>query len=152
MMSGYPNQLKIIILLVVLFLGVTACNKDDKNDQVDVGYVNITINPNSTEYLELNIVSGWVYLVASPPSRGIIVYRMSQDEFKAFERTPPYNPNTCCDGTVCTRLIVEDLFVKDTCLNVDYLIIDGSWVSGPGKMHLVEYHTYYDGTMLNISN
>ncbi len=151
-MTGFYNFLKFIIFLVIISVGLSACNKDDKNDQVDVGYVNVTINPNSTEYLDLNIVSGWVYLVASPPSRGIIVYRLSQDQFKAFERTPPYNPNTCCDGTICTRLIVEALFVKDTCLNSDFLIIDGSWVSGPGKVNLVEYNTYYDGLMLNISN
>ncbi len=141
-----------IILLAVIAIAITACKKDDKNDEVDIGYVNITINPNSTEYLELNIVSGWVYLYASPPSRGIIVYRLSQDEFKAYERTPPYNPNACCEGSSCTKLVVENLFVKDTCLDVEYLIIDGSWVSGPGKVNLVQYNTYYDGTLLNISN
>jgi len=152
MRNSYPNVLKGFVLLLIISLSLNACKKDDKNENVNIGYVNITINPNSTEYLDLNIVTGWVYLSATLPSRGIIVYRASIDEFKAYERTPPYKPDGCCNGAICTRLLVDGLFVQDTCMDVDYLIIDGSWVSGPGKLHLVEYNTYYDGANLNISN
>ena len=152
MSNSYSNVLKGFIILLIVSVSLNACKKDDKNENVNIGYVNLTINPNSTEYLDLNIVTGWVYLYATPPSRGIIVYRASFDEFKAYDRTPPYKPDECCNGPNCTRLIVDGLFVNDTCLDVNYQIIDGSWISGPGKLHLVEYHTYYDGTYLNISN
>ena len=152
MSNTYSIVLKWFVLLMIISVSIAACKKDDKNENVNVGYVNITINPNSTEYLELNIVTGWVYLFASPPSRGIIVYRASIDDFKAYDRIPPYKPDECCNGSNCTRLLVDGLFVSDTCMDVNYQIIDGSWISGPGKMHLVEYNTYYDGINLNISN
>lgn len=140
-----------LILFSVVFI-IFSCKKEDKNNEVDVGYVNITIDPNSTQYLELNTVGGWLYLTANPPSRGIIVYRLSFDQFKAYERTPPSQPNECCRSNgICTRLIVDNPFVVDTCLSYDYLILDGT-PQAPATKMLVEYRTFYDGSTLQITN
>ncbi len=89
-----------------------------------------------------------------PPSRGIIVYRSSIDQFLAFERTPPFKPDSCCNAakTVCTALVVDNYFpfVMDTCTNSKYLILDGSPVSGPSNMSLGMYVTEFDGNLLYI--
>jgi hypothetical protein len=146
---------------VTILIGavITACNKDN-GDRLPLPPIDITINPNSTIYQELNIAGGWLYLDetdgAEAPSRGIIVYRLSTDQFYAFERTPPFKPDSCCNAskTICSRLIVDNYFpfIMDTCTMSKYLILDGSPVSGPSSMSLGMYVTEYYGDLLYIHN
>ncbi len=90
--------------LVVCFFFICGCGKDEQ-PPIDVGYVNLTIYPNSTEYIQLNSPGGYVYLYAEPPSRGIIAYRLSSNEFKAYERTPTYKKDNC---GIYNRVIVDE--------------------------------------------
>lgn len=147
------------IIFIILIIAGSGCNKDN-DDRLPLAPVDITLNPNSTIYQELNIVGGWLYLDeydgVVPPSRGIIVYRLSTDQFLAFERTPPYKPDSCCNPskTLCTQLIVEDHFpfIMDTCTWSKYLILDGSPVEGPSRSPLGQYYTDYNGQLLHIHN
>jgi len=150
---------KVVSLIVVMMFSAAffqACDKDE-DPQFNPGYVNIFINPNGTEYAELNAVGGWVYLYADPPSRGIIVYRLSQDEFKAYDRMPTYEPNQCClsDSTgPCTSIIVNEsgIIAVDTCNGSEYILLDGSVSKGPASVPLFAYRTVYDGDILQIFN
>lgn len=147
-----------IILFAALTLFAAGCDKD--NNGLPLAPIDITLNPNSTFYQELNIVGGWLYLDENDgvvePSRGIIVYRLSTDEFLAFERTPPYKPDSCCNAskTLCTRLLVDNYFpfIMDTCSMSKYLILDGSPVEGPSNSPLGRYYTEYNGQLLYIHN
>ncbi len=125
--------------------------------------IDITIDPNSTIFYELNTVGGGTYLdgkpgVYIPPeSRGIIVYRMDMNTFKAYERTPPNFPDQCCDVKTkrCTALIFDintNPFVVDTCADIKYSILDGAIVEGSGTYPLIPYRCDYDGSMLHIYN
>lgn len=141
----------------VIILAGAGCNDD--GNTLPLAPVNITINPNSTVYQELNVVGGWMYLGETdgvmPPSRGLIVHRLSTDQFMAFERTPPYKPDSCCNAnkTVCSRLVVESYpFITDTCTGSKYLIIDGSVSQSPSNMPLGTYYTEYNGSLLYIHN
>jgi nitrite reductase/ring-hydroxylating ferredoxin subunit len=136
-------------LLVLFFL--TACQKEAYTPLPHVD-VNIQVFPNSTQYLDLNATGGFVYLTANFPSRGIIVYRIAPSDFIAFERTCPHDPNACCEGSQCSRLVVEDsrLTIMDPCCKSVYLILDGSNISGPSQYPLKQYHTTYDGVTLRI--
>jgi len=148
-------------LLVLMFVGLvvfTSCKKngDDPNSDIPYAYINVVINPNSTLYQELNIVGGWMYYpYVNPPSRGLIIYRLSQEQFLAYERTPPVNSNACCDPEtgLCTYLVVDDYFrfVYDTCSDLSYQIIDGSPIT-PATVPLKQYYTSYDGFNLYINN
>lgn len=142
---------------MALFFAATGCN--EKENTLPLAPIEITIDPNSTIYQELNVVGGWLYLGeedgAYPPSRGIIVHRLSTDQFVSFERTPPYKPDSCCSpaGTNCSRLVVEDYpFVQDPCTGSKYLIIDGSVVQSPSNTPLGTYYSEYDGRLLYIHN
>ncbi len=150
----------VVIVLGMLMLS-SSCDKTNDNPYIPNVRINITIDPNSTQFLELNIVGGWLYLdetsmaTAIPyPSRGIIVYRFSQTEFRAFERQPPNEPNLCCDNSLCTRLIVDEHypFVKDTCNDNLYQMIDGSLFEGAGNYPLIQYNALFDGGLLHIFN
>ena len=143
-----------------MMLTTISCNKDLYNPNIPNVAINITIDPNSTLFQELNVIGGWVYLDEKPGvyipygSRGVIVYRTDTYEFKAYERQPPENQNKCCDGDVCTKLLVGNYFplVKDTCTDVSYLLLDGSIVEGEGQFPLIQYQAAFDGNLLHIYN
>ncbi|HRY99165.1 MAG TPA: hypothetical protein P5550_08950 [Bacteroidales bacterium] len=138
----------ITVLLVVGVAGVVSCKKD-KARQIPYAYVNIYIKPNSTEYLELNAVGGWVYLTAASPSRGIIVYRRGPDDFVAFERTCPYDPDKDCARV---EVEVSGSTAVDSCCMSRFILHDGSPFAGPASLPLKQYQTAYDGITLHITN
>lgn len=138
--------------LILFAILATQCVKED--DPLPFAVVNIRIEPNSTQYINLNTVGGHEYLTANFPSRGVLVYRIGVSEFVAFERTCPHDPDACCDETGCSRLTVEDdgIIIKDACCESTYLILDGSNVAGPSVKPLKQYFTSYDGKTLHIYN
>lgn len=146
----------IIIGVTLLALTQTTCREYPENPYRPDAYFNFTINPYTDQrYQALTVVSGWMYLTSDEysTSRGIIVYRMSMDEFKAYDRLPPNNPYGCCDSDgICSRLVVDSPFVVDNCNDIRYNILDGSIVEGDGVYPLIEYHTIFDGVTLRIYN
>ncbi len=137
-----------------------SCNKGSINPNIPNVSINISINPNTTIFQELNTVGGWVYLDEKPGvyipfgSRGIIVYRVDIDQFVAYERQPPNDPDKCCDDNGCTKLLVGNYFpmVRDTCTETSYFIYDGSIIEGEGRYSLIQYAAVYDGNLLHIYN
>lgn len=99
-------------------------------------------------------------------SRGIIIYRQSQNEFLAYDRLPPNEPNACTDSQGnTTRLVVEFPYVVDHCNNAYYNILNGQIIvneefdmipnfptEGTVVYPLIQYHTQYDGNKLTIYN
>lgn len=142
--------MKKIIAISFILLSMLSCIDTPHNPNTPDVYINFSIDPNSTFYYELNAVSGYSEVTALWPSRGIIIYRYSQDEFKAYERQSPNEPNHCGENS---RLIVEFPFVVDTCLDVKYSILDGSiFTPGYNGYPLIEYRTQYDGNTLRVFN
>lgn len=146
--------LKRCLIFLILFVLVSSCQKEERNPNIPNVYINFTIDPNSTIYQQLNTAGGWMYLTAEPPSRGIIVHRINQTEFVAFERMPPNEPNKCCVGNNCTRLIVDGHypFAKDTCLGTLFSLLDGNIFQGSGKFPMIRYNTTYNGGLLRVFN
>lgn len=153
----------VILLALFLFFGGVSCGeKTNVNPNIPQVYINFTIDPNSTLFLELNSVGGWTYLEEMPgmyvpyPSRGIIVYRQDVNLFKAYERQPPNDPFRCCDdiSQTCSKLVLGDNypFVKDTCTGTMYQLLDGTIFSGEGQYSMIQYNSTYDGSLLHIYN
>lgn len=133
-------------ILVIISFCTVSCRDTGHAPIIPDLYINVSINPNSTQYFELNTVGGWMYLTAQEPSRGLIVYRYNWDEFKAYDRLSPYVPYNCDD-----RLYVDFPFVIDPCTGYKYSILDGSLLEGSGY-NLIQYFTEYDGNILRIYN
>jgi nitrite reductase/ring-hydroxylating ferredoxin subunit len=134
-------------LFTIIFL-ISGCKKEsEQNNEIPVVAVSISISPNSTEYVELNPVNGWVYLTGG--YRGIIVYRRSLNEFVAFERACPYDWNANN-----TRIMVDTSGITAQCptCKSKFILLDGSTYSGPSGYPLKQYQTSYDGNMLYIFN
>ncbi len=155
-----------LLLAVALLFALHGCHSYPENPNRPTTPFRFTINPNSLQYQELNVVSGWIYLSSEveSTSRGIIVYRQSETEFLAYDRLPPNYPDACTDSQGNTkRLVVDFPFVVDNCNNAYYNILNGQLIvseefgmipSFPTEdaYPLIQYYTTYDGSKLTVYN
>lgn len=146
-----------IPILMIALLGIGSCSKNPINPEIIPATVQIEINPSGLLYQQLNTVGGWVYVKNGDPgvylsssSRGVIIYHLNTDTFKAYDRIPPNNPNKC--GSTTALVVVDDFFAKDPCTGNLYQLLNGTLFKGSGKYPLVQYHAVYDGTILHIYN
>ena len=153
----YLCSMKRKITIVLALLAITlmhGCKEVHENPNYPNGIVNFTIYPNTIHEYELNTVGGFKYYTSDPlsTSRGIIVYRLYQDEFRAYDRLPPNNPSCQDANGNLTRLVVDLPFVIDNCNGIKYNIINGDIFEGDGIYPLIQYHTSFDGSALRIYN
>lgn len=133
------------LLVSIIFLA--SCRKENPQPVIPEVYVSFFINPNSTEYQEINAPGGWVTVTGG--YRGIILYRLSMNEFLAFERTCPWDP-----FEEKSRIEVEESGTTAACpvCGSKYILLDGSPFEGPSTYLLKQYHTSYDGNLLYVFN
>lgn len=139
---------RFFLVLFGIFLSVfNGCSEEENINEIPVVAVNIVLNPNSTEYSELNTAGGWVYLTGG--YRGIFVYRISTDEFTAFERACPHDWDTSS-----TRIIMDNSlsYLRCPSCNSTFNYLDGAVLQGPSRYPLRPYQTDYNGTILRIYN
>ena len=156
-----------LLILIALLPFLHGCEKTPENPNRPILPTPITIYPNTMQYQDLNFVSGWAYITSDveSTSRGIIVYRMSDTEFMAYDRLPPNEPDACTDSQGnTTRMVVDFPFVVDHCNNAYYNILNGQIIirepdmvpnfptDGTTIYPLIQYHTTYDGSRLTICN
>lgn len=136
----------LLILTVSIFL-IGSCKKDKENEPVPNTYVDIWLNINEPSNVNLNPVSGWIYITGG--NRGIIVYRKSTTEFLAYDRTCTYNSSASN-----SRVFVEsnNMMISDTTCGSKFLITDGSVQITPASLPLKQYTTTFDGTYIHIYN
>lgn len=109
----------------------------------------MTIDITLPSYSGLMGVGGWTYV--SGGSRGIIVYRRAIDEFVAFDRHSPEDPDALCGMPLYPD---NDNFLQliDSCSTARYSLYDGSAITG-SEFGLRQYQTIYNGSnMLRIYN
>jgi hypothetical protein len=122
-----------LILLLLVFAG---CGKD-KQPQIPYVYVNIELHPNTMDYIQ---VGGYRYVNGG--YKGIVVYRLLPDEFKAYERCCPYDP------AITKAMISVDPSIftcTDSVCMSKFNLLDGSPVGGPSPFSLMQYRCSYDG-------
>ena len=145
----------IIAFLLMVSGCLPSCHSVWENPNRLTAIVDFTIYPNSIREYELNSPGGFKYYSSDPESnsRGIIVYRVSMEDFRVWDRLPPNKPNTCCtEEGECTRLVVENDFeVVDNCNNIIYSILDGTILEGGEGYRLYPYNCTYDGSALRIT-
>ena len=160
-------HLLILIPLAAVLLGLHGCDKYPENPHRPSTPFRFSIYPNTLQYQELNFTSGWIYVTSEveSTSRGIIIYRLSDNEFLAYDRLPPNEPDACTDSQGnTTRLVVDFPFVVDLCNNAYYNILNGQIIVAEPDMvpifpldegpiyPLIQYHTLYDGNKLTVYN
>ena len=132
------------ILLIFFLFG---CSKNENKSEIPVVMVNFSINPNSTEYIQLNSIPGWVYVTGG--YHGIIIYRISVNDFMAFERACPYDWESSN-----ARVEVDNSGIMAICpeCKSKFILLDGSPSEGVSPYPLKQYSTTYDGNLLYVYN
>ena len=159
-----------ILHLLILICAATllnGCQKYPENPNRPILPYPITIYPNQMQYQPLHTVGGWVYITSEveSTSRGIIVFHSPDNEYIAYDRIPPNEPDACTDSHGnTTRLVVEWPFVVDHCNNAYYNILNSEILIAEPDMipnfptddvpvyPLIQYHTQFDGNKLVIYN
>jgi len=149
------NSLIILFALIMLSL-LSSCAKENPVDKL-IPYVRVDlqINPLSPQFVpgpngngDLSIAGNWAYINGG--HRGIIIYNAGFGEYRAHERTTPYNyPN----ASNCFVSVDDSGFLAvDPCSGSKYSMLDGTPYEGPALLSLKQYRTQFDGIYLRIFN
>ncbi len=132
--------------LFIVVLLYSSCQDSIHRDKIPRVYVNEELNLNDFRFNALKLTGGFVYI--SGGVRGIIIYRKSQDQYLAFERDCPYQPDNQC---ALVSVDPSNLFMTDTCCasNFDF---DGYPFAGPAQFSLLQYTTTVNQGILVISS
>ncbi len=129
-----------------LLFSISSC---ERNNPSGIPYVpvNYQLTVSNPEFSPLLAVGGWLYIGGG--SRGIIVFRASPDEFRAFDRHCTFQVNENCRVNVDNT----DITAVDTeCCESHFLLVDGAPIDGPANIGLHQYNTQFDGNILMIFN
>jgi len=134
------------LTLFALAVFFSACNGYEHETIPNVK-VNFTIYPDSPNFANLNFIGGHEYVTGGV--QGIIIYRVDQTSFVAYDRACPYDWEEDHSW-----LWVDDsgILIKDSLCGSVFNILDGSVISGPSKYNLKFYKTMYDGRRLRVYN
>ncbi|PJB13996.1 MAG: hypothetical protein CO118_10880 [Flavobacteriales bacterium CG_4_9_14_3_um_filter_32_8] len=132
-------------ILFISFVCFSCSKNNDSN--IPLVTVNIIIHINDPAYNMLTVPGGWTYLNGG--SRGIIVYRASNDVFQAYDRHCTFDSSNSC---ALVSVEVNNITGFDDCCGSKFILTDGSVTQGPANLPLKQYQTSFDGNELRIYN
>ena len=138
---------KRIIALAATLVFLAGCTTETQIANIPDVLVNIDLNLNNIEAQPLQLDGGFVLLEGGV--RGIIVYRVAEGQYVAFERNCTYEPTRAC-----ATVEVDDsgFFMVCPCNGSTYSFPDGLPTGGPATIRLKQYQTFIDGNFLLIRN
>jgi len=135
-----------LVIILPVFV-IWACN--DKNDntgnEIPNVYVNFYLSPDGIDFIP---TGSWKYY-SDEGYRGIIIYRIDQFNFNAYERTCPYDAQKDCAQVEVDN---SGVLMVDSCCMSYYSILDGMPAGGPSTTPLKIYSSEYDGSTLHVYN
>jgi nitrite reductase/ring-hydroxylating ferredoxin subunit len=138
------NQLLFVVFITLLFF--PACNSDEATN-IPLVQVNFQYNINLPEYIELQTIGGSVEVFGG--SRGIILYRVSSDEIKAYDRHCTFEPSNTC-GLVS---VDQNRFTAtDNCCGSSFILSTGAVSKPPAILPLKEYTANFNDPILTVTN
>jgi nitrite reductase/ring-hydroxylating ferredoxin subunit len=137
-----------ILFKIIFFTAffISSCTRQEH--PVPYVPVQVVLYVSDPQFMPINAIGGSTYYNGG--SRGLIIYRQSQDEFVTFDRHCPFQPENTC-GTVMFDPGAS-FTLTDTCCGSKFFITDGTVQTGPTKMPLRRYLTEYDGVRITITN
>ena len=140
--------------IFILFFTLFVCNCGNRpHPTIPNAKVDFYIYPNDLTYLDLNYSGGFVYLTGGV--EGIIVYRLNEMTFLAYDRACPYDWK---DNDSWISVNDDGLTLSCSKCRAIFNILDGSLISGPATFNNPEtytlkyYKTYFDGARLRVYN
>lgn len=142
----------LLLIATSAIMAFGACKKKKpaesvKDHPVPSVPVEINVFPNDPINFKLQNPGGWIYVEGG--INGIVLYRKSEEEFVAVERTSSHLP----DDPKAKAWVMSDNFnLRDTVSGSRWRIFDGTVVEGPAEWPLRLYGTSYNGTSVRIVN
>lgn len=135
-----------VVILFSLLLFTLGCKEDDSHEGIIPNVpVNFTLQPDGIDFIS---ISGHRYYDYEG-YRGVVIYRIDQMNFQAYERCCPYDPEEDCARV---EVDASGIILIDSCCMSSYNILDGMPLSGPSNIPLKQYFADFDGTTLHVYN
>jgi hypothetical protein len=132
----------------ILFL-LIGCQPDLSDDPIPfIPFTEIVINLSFPEYASLRTDGGYKE-INSGGIRGIIIYRISETSYNAFERNCSFHPNDAC-ATV--NIHNSGLYLTDPCCGSTFNFSDGNPSGGIAWRPLRRYRTQVTSFTLSITD
>ena len=145
------TNLKKIVILFLFIISVASCKKQTINSSNPVASVpvNLIVYPDNPLNFRLQSIGGWAYFDGG--INGIVIYRKSQEEFIALERTSSYLPDNI---NARVKVMSDNFTLQDTISNSRWRLFDGEVIQGPAQWPLRIYATNFNTTngTLMVSN
>jgi len=152
------SKLSKILLITLSLLIFVSCAKK-KKEIIPNTYVNFTIRLDDPMFTNLHAIGNSVIITSEYAGRssagydynGIIVYRFSEDEFYAFDRTCPYNISNSISVTTENT---SDPIAKCPECGSEYVLPSLAFPTekGPSRVPLKQYNTNFDGVTISVYN
>lgn len=140
-----------VVVIFVLVLLSAGCRKNEEqpvqNHPVPSVLVDVLLYPNDPLYYKVQAIGGWMYIDGG--INGIVLYRKSNEEFVAIERTSSQLPN---DPKARVVVQSDNFTLRDSISGSEWRLFDGVVTKGPAQWPLRLYGTVYDGNALRIRN
>lgn len=139
-------KLYITIFSLVLLVG---CEPQLTDDPIPiVAFNDIVLNLGLPAYSKLR-VDGGMMAYNSVGVRGIIIYRVNANSYKAYERNCSYHPN---EASATVDIDASNLFLKDYSCGSQFTRENGTPSGGPAWRPLRQYSTSVSGSVLTITS
>lgn len=146
--------MKRILIITVLAIFMSSCNKDDGNNvNADNPFltsplVNLQLNLNLPEYNPL-LFPGNSVVLNSQGIKGVIVYNVNNNLYTAFDLTDPnHSPSSCSkmevEGIIATCPCTEDSNTYD--------IVTGQHQNDTDAYPMQQYRVTRSGDVITITN
>lgn len=137
----------LVSLMCLCALLFTTCETRYQHQTIPNVDLRFTIYPNNASYAELNHYGGYQYFTGGVA--GVIVYRLDETTFFAYDRACPYDWE---DQDSWLWVDPGGLLIVDEHCGAMFSILDGSPISGPTSLSLKHYKCRYDGASLLVYN
>lgn len=139
--------MKFILIAFSVLLTVLSCKDVHPVPAVeaDIFIPDIETDP---EFIDLNVLYNYVFLTGGYLDNGIIIVRQkfdgAYDDFIAFDRTCPYEVNSCR----VLKDVDNSIYVKCECCNSKYEVASGYPIEGPSSYPLRQFKcSFYNGSL-----
>lgn len=136
---------QLIVILFTLY-SFSSC-RDQENNNIPLVQVDFVINLDDPSYLNLNNIGGTVEVNGG--SRGIILYRLSNETIKAYDRHCTFQPSNSCAIVSADPLAPT---ATGNCCGSVFLLSTGDVSQPPASTPLKEYNSFIDGNTLRVFN
>lgn len=142
------NKLLVLVLVLLAF----SCKKDDQrldqNPFLIRPLVSLNLNLNLPEYNAL-LFDGGSVIINQQGIRGLVVYRVNDSFYTAFELSDPNHI-----PSECSKMTLNGIIASCPCENDDnsYNIVTGQHTTQPDKYPMMQYFANRNGNSVIVSD